>query len=131
MIEARVKAVSGSTENIEAGVMIRDSQAPDSKCVMIGLTGTGQAFFHVRSETGEKAIDPIRKSLAGNPNYVRLIREGEQFIGSVSSDGKKWQQVFRKNVEMNTTASYGLCVTSNKPGVLATASFDQVTAEAK
>ena len=128
-ITARVAVGSDAPQDTRAGVMIRESQSADSKYVMVALTNKGQIALHVRSKTGQQANDPIIKSLPGKPNYVRLVRSGNQFIGSASSDGKQWQQVFETTIEMTETVSYGLCVTSNKPGESAVVSFDQVEAK--
>jgi hypothetical protein len=126
-IMAQITEMDESHAQLKAGVMIRETQAEDSKYVMMALSPDHKPELLFRTETGAKAgQQAYEKTLLGTPDWVRLVRVGNQFIGSVSQDGNSWKEVARQTIEMSETASYGLCLTSGKPGNLSSATFEQV-----
>jgi regulation of enolase protein 1 (concanavalin A-like superfamily) len=126
-ITARITELDETQAQLKAGIMIRETQATDSKYVMLALTSDHKAELLVRSEAGIKAEQQAyNETLLGTPDWVRLVRVGDQFIGSVSQDGNSWKEVARQTIEMGENASYGLCLTSGKPGSLSTATFEKL-----
>ena len=106
----------------KAGVMLRESLAPGSKYVtLVATPGKGLAM-QARSLNDRQSYDVAL--LAGTiPKWVRVIRRGDVFTGSVSDDGFQWRNVGAVRVEMNTVLRAGLAVTSHAAGTLATAIF--------
>lgn len=126
-ITARITGLDESHAQLKAGIMIRETQATDSKYVMMALTPAHKPELHFRSEAGVNAgQQAYEKTLIGTPDWVRLVRVGNQFIGSVSQDGNSWKEVARQTIEMNETSSYGLCLTSGRSGTLSTATFEKL-----
>jgi hypothetical protein len=60
------------------------------------------------------------------PRFVRLARQGDLFIGEVSSDGLTWLELGRVSIPMHPNTIRGLAVTSHDNLTLATAIFDEV-----
>ncbi|MBT8188698.1 MAG: T9SS type A sorting domain-containing protein, partial [Croceitalea sp.] len=64
------------------------------------------------------------------PRYVRLVREGNTFIGYSSATNGDWVELGRSDINMEATIVVGLAVTSHNDGVVANASFDNVSVNA-
>jgi regulation of enolase protein 1 (concanavalin A-like superfamily) len=124
--DASIAAFVFSLENThawaKAGVMLRESLAPGSKYVTLVATPGKGIAMQARSIDGRQSADVA--FLEGTiPKWVRLIRRGDIFTGSVSDDGLQWRNVGAVRVPMNTMLRAGLAVTSHAAGTLATAIF--------
>ncbi|MBX4205208.1 MAG: hypothetical protein KW788_03440 [Candidatus Doudnabacteria bacterium] len=115
-----------------AGIMIRESLAPDSRYVSIvgtpsesrGAVNEG-AEFRVKDVVGGKANKlASRDQLL--PNWLKLSRTGNNFNAYISADGTNWTSVGTTTLALNSNAYVGLAVASAQYGVWASASFDNV-----
>ncbi len=134
-ITARLVSLQLYWDN-RAGIMIRESLAPDSKYVSlvgrpsesIGVLLEG-AELRVKNATGAKP-----QKLAAHdqdlPNWLRLTRTGNTFSALLSSDGVNWIAVGSATVPMTSSVFVGLSVASAQHGVWATANFDHISVTA-
>ncbi len=123
-ITARVTGISGGLG--WAGIVMRESNAPGSKKVQISTNWMGnQIRREVRSVTNGTAVPQNIPSL--NKFWLRLVRQGNQFISYTSADGAQWQQVIVVNVSMNSCIELGLTVTNYNNSSTVVATFDNVS----
>ncbi|MBS3734908.1 MAG: hypothetical protein KGY99_08270, partial [Phycisphaerae bacterium] len=127
-IVARVTGVENTNEWAKAGVMFRESTAPDAKFVMVLQRPDNQVTMQWRDATGASAS--WTGSLVGGTSsvkYVKLVRSGDSFTGYYSIDGSSWTTIATHTTDLGDTARVGLCVTSHNDATLATATFDTVS----
>jgi hypothetical protein len=129
----------GSNDWAKGGVMIRETLDPDSKHVMMVVTGGegGGKAFQGRSTTGGSSFSSHGGSQVSSPLWVMLKRIGDTFTGYYSLNGIDWIQqpssfggdgtVNPRIIYMDTDVYIGLCVTSHSYGELRTFTFDNVT----
>jgi uncharacterized delta-60 repeat protein len=128
-ITARVASLQNTDAWAKAGVMIRESTAANSTHAFMALTPGNGAAFQRRQTTGAFSLHTAGPFVAA-PYWVKLVRSGNTFTGSVSTDGVTWTMVGSDTVTMGTNALIGLAVTSHNNAVLTTAVIDSVTIQA-
>ncbi len=111
----------------KAGVMIRESLETNAASAFIAVTPGNGVVFQYRSSTGGGSISNNVTGMSA-PYWVRLVRSGNTFTGSYSSDGSSWTQLGSATFTMASTEQIGLAVTSHNLYTLCTATFDHVTA---
>lgn len=131
-ITARVLSVQQSDS--DAGVMIRNSLDPSSSYVMASVSG---GTVYVMSRTPDGAPTYQVSSGLGNeqvPVWLQLVRQGDQFMVLISSDGVNWAQLWDDYgnpisiwAPMNTNVLAGLFSTAGYDGTANAATFDNVT----
>jgi PKD repeat protein len=125
-IVARVASLQNTNGYAKAGVMIRESLADNASDAMMVLTALNGARFGRRTTTGATTdFTPLANVAA--PYWVKLVRSGSKFTGSVSKNGTDWQQVGSGSVSMANSVYIGLAVTSHDAGKLCLAMFDGVS----
>jgi hypothetical protein len=127
-VTARVTSLTNTNPFAKAGVMIRDSEAPDAAHVVLDVRPTGDIEFMTRKSTGASTtyIGGMNLQL---PVWVKLVRSNAVVTGYVSSDGVAWTLVGNATTTLsNTTTQLGPVVTSHDSGALNTATFDHVEA---
>ncbi|MBU6410814.1 MAG: DUF1349 domain-containing protein, partial [Verrucomicrobia bacterium] len=125
---ARVVSESSSVSYAKAGVMIRETLDTNSVEASVLLTPTNGVSLQVRPTTGANSINVsgwIRNILP--PQWVKLVRSGNTFTGSYSTNGSTWTQIGSTSVTMATNATAGLAVSSHDNTSLNTATFDNVS----
>lgn len=128
-ITARVSGLTNTNVWTKAGVMLRQSLDPGSLHVfMLVSAANGLALQSRATQGGGSTSQAGATSVA--PVWVRLVRSGSVFTGYSSADGVNWTYVSQQTLILNTTLYAGLAVTSHQNGVLATATFDHVSAVA-
>jgi DNA-binding beta-propeller fold protein YncE len=125
-IIARVMSVQNTNSYAKAGVMIRQSLTANSTHAMVDITPTSGAEFSRRTTAGGSTTPTARTGITA-PYWVKLVRSGSSFTGSVSSDGVTWTQVGSATISMIGTVYIGLIVNSHNNAVLCTGTFDSVT----
>jgi sugar lactone lactonase YvrE/regulation of enolase protein 1 (concanavalin A-like superfamily) len=126
-IIARVATMQNTNAYAKAGVMIRNSLAANAIHATMDLTPTSGAEFLRRTSTGGITNATLKSGLAA-PYWVKLVRSGNVFTGSVSSDGVTWTAVGSSTISMGSTVYVGLIVNSHNNAVLCNATADHVTA---
>jgi hypothetical protein len=123
-IVARVDSLGNTDPAAKAGVMIRETMDPGSPFVdMVVTPGSGTALGDRATFGGPSASTPGPAVTA--PYWVKLVRTGSVFTGSVSPDGVNWTVVASVFVGLSTDVYVGLAATSHNPGALTTAQLSQ------
>jgi hypothetical protein len=142
-ISARVVSNgTGSNTWAKGGVMIRETDAPNSKHMIMAMTGGdgGGICFQGRFVDTGAASSSLNGDLTAAPPYwVKLTREGNTITAYSSADGETWDLFTDTSpdnsggnisnpidVEMADPVLIGLFVTSHAAGEVRTFTFDNV-----
>lgn len=109
-----------------AGVMIRDSMAPNSRHVFFGLTNPTSYRLVSRAKGGAKTTTRNSTSTAGADTWVRLIRTGRRINAYRSDNGINWTYSGTAKVALNRECYIGLAVASGSNSFEFTAQFSNV-----
>ena len=124
-IVARVASVQVTDPWAKAGVMIRETVAPNSRHAMMALTAQRGLAFQRRLTTGGGSFH-TGGALVAPPYWVKLVRSGSTFSGFASPDGNIWTLVGSETIAMPAAVLVGLPVTAHRRGTLNTSTFDNV-----
>lgn len=125
-ITAQVATVENTAADAKVGVMIRQSTAANSANAFVYVTPTLIGFSYRTTAGGSTTIASTVNGTA--PRWVRLVRSGNSFTASYSSDGTAWTQIGSPvNITMTGTAAIGLAATSNSTTLLNTSTITNVT----
>lgn len=109
----------------KAGIMMRDGTASGARHVSLFMTKERGIAFQYRVTTGGPSYHMAGPALVP-PVWLQIIRRGNTYTASVSTNGSAWSTIGQRQVTLNTNAECGLAVTSHQSGVLSTASFSQL-----
>lgn len=125
---SRVSNIQFTHSWAKAGVMIRESTAANSLFADMVITPGGHLAFQYRTATGAPAQMVQAATPTFPPMYLKIVRSANLFSGFYSSDGVAWTQLGSAvSINMKTSATAGLAVSSLNPSRLCTATFDNVT----
>jgi regulation of enolase protein 1 (concanavalin A-like superfamily) len=93
-----------------AGVMIRDSLAPNSRHVFIGVNGKNDFRSVTRKRAAAKSVTNVHGSGANSRIWVKLVRKGNIIRSYKSVNGKKWIPTATTKVALNKNCYIGLAV---------------------
>jgi len=107
--------------------MIRESLAPGSKYVFMGLTGAN-GYRWSRRNTTDTTQSSTNYGTGTAPNFwVRLVRAGNTFTGYTGTDGTTWTVTTTTSaMTMASNVCIGLAVNSGSLTSLNTSQFDNV-----
>jgi beta-glucanase (GH16 family)/regulation of enolase protein 1 (concanavalin A-like superfamily) len=122
-VVAQVTSVEATDPWAKAGVMLRASTSPtDLFADVLATPGNGVAF-EWRTTAGGQPNDVHVTGLTA-PVWVQLVRAGNAFSASYSTDGTTWTQIgTTQTFSMPTTVLAGLAVTAHNNGLLNTSTF--------
>jgi hypothetical protein len=138
----RVVALERTNENTKAGLMVRDSTAPDARNVFmlvhppVVAGGTGMSKG-TRLQFRDKRVDEITSygdlgmvrsdAPDGPPIWLRLVRKAALFTGFISADGVNWIKDGEVTIAtMPPLLELGMAVTSHANEDTALAVFEGV-----
>jgi subtilisin family serine protease len=124
-IVGRVSAVEYVDAWTKAGVMLRESLAPNSAHAFMLVSAANGLAYQRRLSTGATSLHTGAGGGAA-PAWVKLSRSGSTITASTSVDGAVWTVVGSDTVGWSSTIYAGLAVTSHHAGVTATAVFDSI-----
>ncbi|NUO01093.1 MAG: T9SS type A sorting domain-containing protein, partial [Saprospiraceae bacterium] len=108
-----------------AGIAFRESEAPGSRMVALKLKKGKYVYREVRNtNNGPKNTQQF---FTTGHKWLRMVRNGNSFIGYSSSDGVNWLQHFSINLTMPSCIDAGLFVESTHPDSLAVGAFSNVS----
>jgi len=108
-----------------AGIAFRESAAPGSRMIALKIKKGKYVYREVRSATnGAKSTQQF---FTTGHKWLRIVRNGNSFMGYSSSDGVNWLQHFSINLAMPSCTDAGLFVESTHPDSLATGAFSNVS----
>ncbi|MDQ2832575.1 MAG: DUF6067 family protein [Acidobacteriota bacterium] len=125
-ITARVASQQNTNAWAKSGVMIRDTTAAGAIYVGVFMTPGQGASMQYRLSTGAYATNGPEITGLVAPYWVRLVRSGSTFTGSISPDGSTWTTMGTATVTMSANALGGLAVTAHDNAQLNTSTFDNV-----
>ncbi|GCE15862.1 hypothetical protein [Tengunoibacter tsumagoiensis] len=125
-ITAKVTGVQNTDGWAKAGVMIRETLTDSSAHAFMALTSSNGAAFQRRTTTGGSSSNTNNGTTTA-PYWVRLVRSGTTFTGSISSDGSIWTQIGSDTVTMGSSAYVGLAVTAHNSSLLNSSTFTNVS----
>lgn len=128
-IIAKVNSLT-TTNNNKAGVMIRESLANNARhasSLVVRASGAWRRQFVRRTSTGGTATITQPNNTTTPPYWVRIVRSGNTFTASVSSNGTSWTQISSATISMANTTYIGLAVASGSTTSSATASISNVS----
>jgi regulation of enolase protein 1 (concanavalin A-like superfamily) len=126
---ARVNSLANTDEWAKAGVMLRTSLAANSATVLTAVTPGNGVTLQSRSAAGQITVSTLRPGFVA-PQWVRLVRVGNNITASMSADGSQWTTTGSVSVSLGTSVYVGLAVTSHSPGVVTTANLSNVSVTA-
>jgi len=125
-IVARVSAVQNTDAWAKAGVMVRENLTAGSRHAFMSITpGNGSAFQ--RRVTANGASEHTAGAVVTAPYWVRLVRTGTTFTGSISADGTAWTTVGSVNIPMAAGVQIGLAVTAHNNSTVNNSILDNVS----
>ena len=124
-IVARVVTQQDTDPWAKAGVMIRETITASSTQAMMVITPGNGAAFQRRLTTGGTTLNTSGPAVTA-PYWVKMVRSGSTFSGSISVDGVNWMPVGTDTIGMANSVYVGLAVTSHNNAVLCTATMDGV-----
>ncbi len=124
-IIARICVFQDTGNSSRVGVMIRETLAPGSKYVLMGLTGSNGYRWSRRNVT-DSTQSSSNYSTGTAPNFwVRLLRTGGTITGYTSTNGTAWIPTGTSTMTLATNVYMGLAVNSGLT-TLNTSQFDHV-----
>jgi regulation of enolase protein 1 (concanavalin A-like superfamily) len=124
-IIAKVTGITNTNGWAKAGVMMRETLAAGAKEAAMHVTPTNGTVMTYRTATGGSSDGSFASSAA--PEWVKLVRSGNTFTASQSTDGNTWTQVGTISISMSSTIYVGLCVSAKSTTATATGTFTNVS----
>jgi hypothetical protein len=129
-IALEAESLAQTNDWAKIGPMVRQSNSPNSIYVfMLARALDGNKYLQERLQTGGSATGnggSVEDS-GGFPVWLKITRIGDTFIGSASSDGKRWTDVGAIVIKMRDPVLVGLAVTSHSTGNITTGIASDLT----
>jgi hypothetical protein len=122
-IEVKIEAV---TSNGWVGLTARESAASGSK--MIGMYSNLGSIVRWESRQFNNAPKSINLFQRPFPYWLRLVRQGNLFIGYYSVNGSSYSIVNIQNIPLGSCLEAGIAAFTSLPGQTATAVFSNLAA---
>ena len=114
----------------KAGLMFRDGSASNAANVAVVATSGNGVSFQWRSTAGGASSNTTLSSVpvptASAPVWLKLVRSGNVFTASYSTNGTTYTTVGSQTITLDTALLGGLAVTAHNNNLLATAAFANV-----
>ena len=111
-LSAQIESIQNTNPWAKAGVMIRENLNADSKHAMTVITPGNGSSFQRRTSTGSSSSHTTFGGISA-PQFVKVVRIGNNFTGYYSSDSSVWFPMNTVNIPMNANVKAGLAVTSH------------------
>jgi len=138
-IITRVVSQSNTNAWAKSGIMMRSDLSSDSPMAMMAMSpnpnglGVSYTMQHraVKGQTMNVPSNILGPVSAGYAYYLRLVRQGDVFMGYASTTNGSWTLLGTRTIPMNQTIYVGLSVTSHSNSILSTAIFDNVSIQSE
>jgi regulation of enolase protein 1 (concanavalin A-like superfamily) len=90
--------------------MIRESLAPKSRHVFLGVNGKSGVRSVTRKQGGDNSVTHTHGAGKTPRIWVKLVRKGDIIRAYKSANGKKWTLTSTRKVEFNKNCYIGLAV---------------------
>ena len=133
-IRVQVTELTSPQPFVEAGIVVRETLAVDSKNVLLTVTDINQVpdnkkgvEFNSRLNDGDETQGHTnRVNNKDLPRHIRLTRRNNTYNAYESADGINWQLLGSTNTPMSTDVLIGMGVSSHSNTILTTASFENL-----
>ncbi len=132
-VTASMHFVGEGAEHRKAGIMVRQSLAPDSAYADVLVHGSGMPALQWRSKPGDDT-NTFDLPIAGPGNgtfRVKLVRAGVKMYLYIATDGAEPKKIANTEVSFNNPVLVGLVVCAHQPNAAATVVFSDVSVEAQ
>ena len=126
-ITARISTLQNTGTLSGVGVMIRETLAPNSKYVFMGMSGAKTYRASNRATTGGIATSANSGTGTVPNTWVKLVRTGNMITASKSTDGATWVSDGSTKVKMATSCYIGLSVSSGSDTTLNSSQFNNLS----
>lgn len=129
-VTARLTGIASTSSSARYGVMLRSSTAQGSVHAASLINGsTSRNFYPLqRLTTSAASTNPTTFTTQIMPMWYRLARSGDVFSTSFSPNGAAWTTVgSSRTLALGPKVLAGLAVSAQSDGLIATATFDNVT----
>jgi beta-glucanase (GH16 family)/regulation of enolase protein 1 (concanavalin A-like superfamily) len=124
---AQVTSVPNTNAWAKAGVMFRDNADPGAVFADVVATPGNGVAFQWRSTANSVPIN-VNVTGVNAPVWVGLVRSGNTFSASYSTDGATWTPIGApQTIVMSPTALAGMAVTAHNNAALTAATFAHVS----
>jgi len=113
----------------KAGLMFRESLSTGANYAFLGLSSGSGAYLQSQTAFGSSvSVTNTGAGVMKAPYYLKLVRNGTSFTGSVSADSISWTTIGSKTVSMTAGTIYvGLAVCSHNNNILSEVVFTNWT----
>ena len=128
-VAVQVSAMTVADCNTQAGLMWRESTAPNSRRVYVCLTSPYNCntyYASIRTSAGASGVEWTTDNHGGVPRFdmgyvwIRLQRQGNLFTAYNSSDGVNWNQYAQVTANFPTVGIVGPASSARNSGAVAT-----------
>jgi|GEM_PF-5167980 len=122
-ITARVTNMAGSGW---AGITMRETNTPGAKKVQL-MTNLNSNLTRREVRATTNGSSQPQQFPAQNRQWLRLVRNGNQFVGYASANGVQWYPELAATVPMNSCIQIGLVTTNNQQISMVSTAFSNVS----
>jgi subtilisin-like proprotein convertase family protein len=123
-LTVQVTGISGA--DAWAGIMMRETNAPGAKKIQLSTNLISNLTRReVRTQTNGAAVPQNVAAL--NRFWLRIVRQGNQFIGYTSPNGTQWFHSMTANITMANCIEIGMILTNYTQNSTSVATFANVT----
>lgn len=118
----------------KVGPMIRQNNKPGSQYLFMLARGLdGNKYFQERMTEGGDATGNggSAEDATKFPIWLKIIRKGDDYLGSWSTDGKAWKDLKTTKLALKDPVLVGIAVTSHASKVIATSVVTNLTIDNK
>jgi hypothetical protein len=130
-LTAEVTSLTNTDPWTKAGLMFRDgASASAANVALVATPGNGVSFQWRATAGGSSSftnIPGVPIPTAAAPLWLKLVRAGNVFTASYSTNGSTYTVVGTQTITLSSSLLAGLAVTAHNNGLLATATFANVS----
>jgi len=129
-IQGQITDLDHVAKFTKAGLMIRDSLNEDAAYGFVGTTPVRGTEFLWRAQSGTDGVSQQPPIQPFDVDWYRVERVGDRITASLSTDGDHWERIDERRIELGDPVYVGLAVSSVVRGVVAEATFRNVSVTA-
>lgn len=119
----RVQSLEPTHRWAKLGLMFRETSDPRSRHVMLIVSANAGLAMQYRGQFGGASTN-VALTPGAAPEWLRLHRSGNTFIGYASEDGRTWRTVGSLTLPLDLDTFAGVAITSHDNTTLASGVFD-------
>lgn len=124
-VVTRISKVQWTDPWARAGLMMRESLDPGARSVFVSVSSARGGVFQSREATRGESVVSLTHDMAV-PVWLKLKREGDDFLAFKSRNGMQWTLVERAILRMAKNYYAGLAVVAVREGTINESVFEYV-----